>query len=165
MTSILKDLKVQRDKLKKQLEIIQRTITDLEMISNGDPQETDTATIPLELDTPKYKPEWSMKNKVKFLFQQKRRFLHASEISEIINNKESRVDVTTRQVSVALNRLFKDTKNSKARIINVKHGDNLRNTFWGLHAWLTPDEEQPKPQHMFNEDFLWENRKEEVTIK
>lgn len=165
MTSIVNDLKIQRDKLKQQLKIIERAITDFEKISNGDNQEPNTTTIPLELDTPKYKPEWSMKNKVKFFLQQERRFLHASEIAKLVNDKESNAGVNTRKVSVALNRLLKDTETSEARIINVKHGDNLRNTFWGLHAWLTPNGERPKHEHMFNKDFLWENRKEEIIIK
>lgn len=164
MSSILKNLKTQRDKLKKELAIIEKAITDLEIISNGDFQEIDTQTIPLELDTPKYKPEWSMKNKIKFFLQQERRFLHASELAMLINNKDN-TNIKTLPVSVALNRLLKDTENSNGRIINVKHNDNLRNAFWGLHAWLIADEQRPKNEHMFNKDFLWENRKEEITIE
>lgn len=165
VSSILNELRTHQIALKKQLAIIDKTIADFEMISNSDSQETDTATMPLELDTPEYKPKWSMKNKIKFFFQQERRFLHASEIVKLIIDRELNANVNTRQVSVALNRLLKDTENSETRIINIKHDENLRNTFWGLHTWLIPDGELPKPERMFDKDFLWENRKEEVTIE
>ena len=166
MKSILDDLKMKRDKLRLQLKIIERTITDLELVSGDDEskEEPDSQTIPLNLETPKYKPEWSMRNKVKFLLKQKNRFLHATELAKLISEKDSK-DVSTRQVSVALNRLWKDTQKDKIRILNVKHGDDRRNTFWGKSTWLTTDLDRPKHQHMYGRDYLWENRKEEISIE
>lgn len=156
-------LKKIMDDAEKEINGLSRAIDAILRVIN--PNGSIETTTGFSFNLPKYKAEWSMRNKIKYFFQQEQHFLHSRNFVELIKSKEPNSNVTTRQFSIALNMLQTRPKPTDPAIRTHRVGDDRRNTFWGLEKWYDDVSKKPKDEHMFDKKDLWINVKEEIKVE
>jgi hypothetical protein len=87
---------------------------------------------------------------IKFIFENENRFLHNSEITQIISKQDNIKDLKwlRRRVSAVLSKIKKD--NDIEGLINFKFGKATKDTVWGLEHWLDSND-NIKEKYMFVE--------------
>lgn len=156
----LEELKKEQNKLTEELQSIRNSIRILERsLKDEDKQDSKNGMMNLNLNYEDYQASWSLKTKVKYFIQKERRFLHNRELIDLIQTRESNLKLKTRQVSTVLSKL-----KSINKIVSYKFDANNKNCFWGAPSWLD-SEGKIKPEHKYNEDYLFEAGREEIVIE
>jgi hypothetical protein len=101
-------------------------------------------------------------NKVKIMnmLKHEHRFLHIREMAKIAGDHEPSVgaDEFLKKFSPALSAL-----KNEGRIVNIKAGKSLVNTFWGSNKWLD-EHGEPKNGYKYNEEYVSGNNKDEIEL-
>lgn len=106
----------------------------------------------------KFDTTTTFRNKVMFIIKQEDRFIHAREISGILNNLEPSDEDVVRKVSAALSLLKQKDLIGKIKINNA----NV-NTFWGSKKWLD-ESGNPLDGHDYNKEYITKSSEEIIEI-
>ncbi len=146
-----------RDELIKEIEILDSSIDSLRQKSKTStqpkissevaPKENDSNTIDLR----GYDKSAPLSQKFAFFLSKEKRFLHFREVSEMIvyaeNSNEEPADVAKKLSSST------QTLKKNGTIVKYQHGNQNRNSFWGIPKWLDENGEIKK-EYMYNKKYL-----------
>ncbi|MFD2588828.1 hypothetical protein ACFSQJ_18020 [Croceitalea marina] len=124
-------------------------------------EDVDTSAPKKAIEDDSFPKNASQFDQIIYILEKENRFLHNSEITNILlpywNKDEKWV---SRRVSALLSSIKRETKGA---ITNIKVNNSLKNTFWGSAKWL--DEllgDEPLPKHMYNKSLVEAPKKKSI---
>ena len=145
----IKGLKKERASLVKRLGAIDVLLESYGSVSTDDPQ--------VDAD---YPTDSSYLKQIAYIIKKEDRFLHNSEITDIIKNYSDKdMGFLRRRISAVLSH----AKQEGGNLVNIRIGTAIRNTFWGSKEWLDANG-HPLKDHMYNKSLIAVKRTKGISI-